>query len=483
MPSKTNTGIPVQISTAVPALQWEALKNAAYPNEWAVNGVVQLINGIYTQKTLPEPAIEVYFQLSHLRAFADLNDDDIDDALVVLMVDTGGSGTRYYLNGVLDQNGRSVPAASLYLGEQIFIRSMTVQEGFIQLVYDSLGEEDYSCCPKDSKQYTYRLEGDQFDLLEVVDLPDPQVGGRPDIPPQRIVFEPESHSTMLASEIGFNQIDWYLLYADAGQRMRVEIQSPQGDVLFSVFGEDGGEVLTSILSEAQSWEGVLPTAQDYLISVVAAGADTDYGLYVALAGSDSAALPPGFPLQDESEKVVYLTFDDGPTARWTPQILAVLARYNAHAAFFVLGEQVEQYPEVIASILEAGHTLGNHSFDHQSFDGITRQGFNREVRDTEKALGGTGTQCLRPPYGAVDAYTRIYAAENGYRTVMWDVDPQDWRRPGVTAIMTRVLTEVQPGDVVLFHDGGGDRSQTVRALDLILKELSSQGYAFALVCN
>jgi peptidoglycan/xylan/chitin deacetylase (PgdA/CDA1 family) len=265
--------------------------------------------------------------------------------------------------------------------------------------------------------------------------------------------------------------------------MRVEIQSPRGDVLFSVFGEDGGEVLTSILSEAQSWEGVLPTAQDYLISVVAAGADTDYDLYVALTGSDSAALPPGFPLQDESEKVVYLTFDDGPTARWTPQILAVLARYNAHASFFVLGEQVEQYPEVIASILEEGHTLGNHSFDHQSFDGITRQGFNREVRDTEKALDGTGTQCLRPPYGAVDAYTRIYAAENGYRTVMWDVDPQDWRRPGVTAIMTRVLTEVQPGDVVLFHDGGGDRSQTVRALDLILKELRSQGYAFALVCN
>ena len=112
------------------------------------------------------------------------------------------------------------------------------------------------------------------------------------------------------------------------------------------------------------------------------------------------------------------------------------------------------------SILGEGHTLGNHSFDHQSFDGITRQGFKR----------------------AVDAYMCNHAGEHGCRATMWNVDPQDWRRPEVTAIMTRVLNEVQTGDIVLFHNGSGDCSQRVSALDLILKDLSSQGYEFALVC-
>jgi peptidoglycan/xylan/chitin deacetylase (PgdA/CDA1 family) len=323
----------------------------------------------------------------------------------------------------------------------------------------------------------------------VVDLPDPQVGGRADNPPWHIQLEPGTTLTTFEREIGFNQIDHFLVHASAGQLMAVEIISPHTDVLLSIYGEDGGEVLTSVLAETNTWTGVLPATQDYRISAVATGGGTDYSLFVELAGSGGGVqeAPAEAGSEDNpsegDQKVVYLTFDDGPTAKWTLQILEVLARYDAHATFFVLGEQAKQYPELIEQELAAGHTLGNHSFAHLSMDGVTRRGFLREVESTADILGNAGTQCLRPPYGAVDAYTRLYAAEIGYRIVLWDVDPQDWRRLGVTAIMTSVLDEVQPGDIVLFHDGGGDRSQTVRALELILKALSEEGYVFEPVCQ
>jgi peptidoglycan/xylan/chitin deacetylase (PgdA/CDA1 family) len=477
-----------QSPTNIPLLQWSALKNVVYPNEQAAGGGVRLTDGIYSQKTQPGSAPGAYFQLSHLRIFGDLDGDDVEDALVILMVDHGGPGTSYYLNAVLNQGGRAFPAASQFLGEQVFIRSMAVEDGEIRLVLDT-GEEDYTCCPKDSKQYTYRLEGEQFELLGVVDLPDPQVGGRVDNPPWHIQLEPGMTSTTIEREIGFNQIDHYLVSAAAGQLMTVEIISPHTDVLLSIYGEDGGEVLTSVLAEANTWTGALPVTQDYRISAVAAGAGTAYSLFVDLAASGGGLLEApeeagsdDTPSEDD-QKVVYLTFDDGPTAKWTPQILEVLARYGARATFFVLGEQAKQYPELIEQELAAGHTLGNHSFYHLSMDGVTRQGFLREVESTAEILGDAGAQCMRPPYGAVDAYTRLYAVEIGYKVVLWDIDTQDWRRPGVTAIMTNVLNEIQPGDVVLFHDGGGDRSQTVRALALILKALTEQGYVFESICQ
>jgi peptidoglycan/xylan/chitin deacetylase (PgdA/CDA1 family) len=181
--------------------------------------------------------------------------------------------------------------------------------------------------------------------------------------------------------------------------------------------------------------------------------------------------------------VLYLTFDDGPAdPRWTPQVLDVLAAYDARATFFVLGQQAARFPELIEAEVAAGHTVANHTFDHRTLDGIGREAFLEEIRRTEQALGEVGTRCLRPPYGATDAYTRAYAAELGYQVVLWHIDTEDWRRPGADAIADSVLDAARPGAIVLFHDGGGDRSQTTAALRTILPTLAEQGYTFEVVC-
>jgi peptidoglycan/xylan/chitin deacetylase (PgdA/CDA1 family) len=208
-----------------------------------------------------------------------------------------------------------------------------------------------------------------------------------------------------------------------------------------------------------------------------ADAATWAALDIALLPEQTAAGQP----------ILYLTFDDGPDQRYTPQILDLLARYNAQATFFVLGEQAMYYPDLIRAEVEGGHYVANHGFAHHAFDDMTRDELIREIRKTEMTLREAAgdlfawhgdVQFLRPPYGFTNAQTQEYAAESGYVMVMWDVDSQDWQHPGAAQIAFNVINQAQPGDIVLFHDGGGDRSQTVAALEMILQELSLRGYRF-----
>jgi peptidoglycan/xylan/chitin deacetylase (PgdA/CDA1 family) len=164
-------------------------------------------------------------------------------------------------------------------------------------------------------------------------------------------------------------------------------------------------------------------------------------------------------------------------------VLEALAEHDAQATFFVLGQNARRYPEIVQAEYQANHVIANHTLDHRSLSGIGREAFFREVLDTQEILGARGTHCLRPPYGATDSYTRARAAELGYTVVMWDIDTEDWRRPGPEAIATEVLGKAFPGAVVLMHDGGGDRSQTVEALKVILGQLTDQGYRFEAICR
>ena len=222
-----------------------------------------------------------------------------------------------------------------------------------------------------------------------------------------------------------------------------------------------------------------------LVSLSPAAASSNEGR--PLEKSHHLRYAPGFtapvePPSGSARPVVHLTFDDGPQPQWTPQILAVLARYHARATFFVLGQQAQRYPGLIQAIVSGGHTVANHTFSHASLRGIGRDLFVSEVQRTQVVLRGIGTACLRPPYGAIDGAGRGYAAELGYRIVLWDVDPRDWTRPGSALIAAHVLQRVRPGSIVLLHDGGGSRAQTVAALDTILRQLTARGYSFAPVC-
>lgn len=175
-------------------------------------------------------------------------------------------------------------------------------------------------------------------------------------------------------------------------------------------------------------------------------------------------------------KVVYLTFDDGPS-RYTPQVLRVLSKHRARATFFMIGTQAAADPAMVRRVRAHGHTLGNHTYSHPWLTRISSAAVASQLRRTDAVLGHT--TCLRPPGGFVNASVRRVARAQGKATVLWDVDPQDWRRPGVAAITRTITRQARPGAVILLHDGGGERSQSVAALDRALTTLRARGYRFA----
>jgi peptidoglycan-N-acetylglucosamine deacetylase len=180
-------------------------------------------------------------------------------------------------------------------------------------------------------------------------------------------------------------------------------------------------------------------------------------------------------------KVVYITFDDGPSA-FTPQVLKVLSQYGVHATFFEVGQNVAAHPSLTSQVYRRGNSVQNHTWSHPDLRYLSAGQFSYQVTATDRQIRShTGYRpcCLRPPYGAVNATVRARAATLGKKIALWTVDPRDWSRPGTAAIRARVLSQVRPGSVVLLHDGGGDRSQTVAALGGILKTLKARGYTFA----
>jgi peptidoglycan/xylan/chitin deacetylase (PgdA/CDA1 family) len=174
-------------------------------------------------------------------------------------------------------------------------------------------------------------------------------------------------------------------------------------------------------------------------------------------------------------KMVALTFDDGPSV-YTPHVLATLNRYGAHATFFEIGRQVGPLAATSRAVIRAGNVIGNHTWSHPD---LTPQNTAAQVRPTQAAIyDATGFRpcLLRPPYGVAPAGVVGIVRSLGLLTIQWDVDPADWSRPGAAVIAQRVLQSVRPGSIVIMHDGGGDRSETVQALGTIVPTLLSRGY-------
>jgi peptidoglycan/xylan/chitin deacetylase (PgdA/CDA1 family) len=173
------------------------------------------------------------------------------------------------------------------------------------------------------------------------------------------------------------------------------------------------------------------------------------------------------------KKVLFFTFDDGPDPVWTPQVLEVLARYDAHATFFELGSMQAAHPDLRDQVLAAGHSIGNHSISHAQLTKVSAARRHHEIFD------GPSSKCFRPPYGAENAKVKADIKAAGMTAVLWDIDTLDWQRPGKQAIVNSILKDARSGSVILMHDAGGNRSQTVAALDQALETLAAQGYTFA----
>ncbi|WP_421617435.1 polysaccharide deacetylase family protein [Brevibacillus sp. TJ4] len=185
-------------------------------------------------------------------------------------------------------------------------------------------------------------------------------------------------------------------------------------------------------------------------------------------------------------KVIALTFDDGPDPAYTVQIAELLRQYNARATFFVVGSRVKKYPSVVRQLVLDQHELANHTFTHPDLRRISPEKLRAEVDSAQEAIysaTGVKTKLFRPPGGYYNESLVRVAKESGFQVIMWSwhQDTRDWSDPGVPKIVSKVLNNAHNGDIVLFHDFGGNRQQTVDALRQILPELKKRGYQFVTV--
>jgi len=273
------------------------------------------------------------------------------------------------------------------------------------------------------------------------------------------------------------------LYDDATRKAVMEFQRSQGLIANGVVDGDTWQALHNPVPPGE----VLPTA----------------------APPEETTPPPEEPPQGEpppdlgdsvadrpthidGQPVLYLTFDDGPNATYTPQILDILSQYNVRGTFFLIGQQVSSAANIVNDSFNRGNYEANHTLSHADLTTVDQSAFNAEVNNTNSAIqnatngqdnGRNKLLCLRPPYGATNANTGSYATALGYELVLWDLDPQDWRQPGADQIANYVIGNAHPGAIVLMHDGGGYRDQTVAALNTILSTLSGQGYRFEALCR
>lgn len=204
-------------------------------------------------------------------------------------------------------------------------------------------------------------------------------------------------------------------------------------------------------------------------------------LLIVCALSESVAAQTAFSHGAREEKKVALSFDDGPHPRYTGEILAVLEEYGIPATFFMIGKNVELYPQVAKAVHEKGHEIGNHTYTHPHMKKTSVNELKEEVQKTEKALSACGIpapKLFRPPEGFRSVEQVNMLRELGYQTVVWSVDTHDWQGRTVGDIVTSVVDHIQGGDVLLFHDYTSGKNTTIAALKQVIPMLLQNGYRF-----
>jgi peptidoglycan/xylan/chitin deacetylase (PgdA/CDA1 family) len=194
-------------------------------------------------------------------------------------------------------------------------------------------------------------------------------------------------------------------------------------------------------------------------------------------------------ISNGTARQIALTYDDGPNDPHTLRLLDVLASHEVHATFFLVGRYVQQRPDIVRAIVEAGHVVGNHTFTHPLLTFKSVAEIRSELTDCRSALNdsvGNHSNLFRPPFGGRRPAVLRIARELGLAPVMWNVTGYDWNAPPAAAIEEKVSKHIRGGDVVLLHDGGhkqmgADRAQTVIATDHLIARYKSEGYNFVTI--
>ncbi|MDT8903712.1 polysaccharide deacetylase family protein [Anaeroselena agilis] len=226
------------------------------------------------------------------------------------------------------------------------------------------------------------------------------------------------------------------------------------------------------------------------------------GLWLAMLGiiagfvfTLNAVLPgnrfygPTFSEVKTSQKIVALTFDDGPYPPYTGKVLDILREEEVPATFFVIGRNAARHPDLVRRMVAEGHQVGNHTYNHVDLLKADRATIADEVDRTNRviaAITGASARVVRPPHGFRDAVVLEVMAERGLKVVEWSVLSRDWTNPGVDTIVRRTLDKVKSGAVILLHDGDGvaaaaPRTQTVEAARLVIRDLKARGFKFVTV--
>jgi peptidoglycan/xylan/chitin deacetylase (PgdA/CDA1 family) len=183
------------------------------------------------------------------------------------------------------------------------------------------------------------------------------------------------------------------------------------------------------------------------------------------------------------DRTACLTFDDGPNPVDTPRLLEVLRRHGVPAVFFLLGQVALKYPDLVVAIAADGHALGNHGMHHDDLSHWSEEQIAADLRAATEAIRAAGSDApipfFRAPYGLWGRSPGV-AAALGQRPVGWRLAVGDWRPPGTDVLVERITTGITPGAIVLLHDGGGDRHQTVEAVEAAIPLLRAAGYTFTL---
>ncbi|MEU6328901.1 polysaccharide deacetylase family protein [Streptomyces sp. NPDC047049] len=205
-----------------------------------------------------------------------------------------------------------------------------------------------------------------------------------------------------------------------------------------------------------------------------------------MAGETSRSGPGASPPHPEvafhlstDRREVFLTFDDGPHPFHTPHVLRILRRHGVRATFFVIGENAIEFPGLLCDIADEGHAVGNHTWTHPQLTALPPGAVRSELGRTSSLIEdilGTAPDLARAPYGEWDDPSLSICNDLGMSPVGWAIDSQDWTVPGARTIAHTVLDAMHPGAIVLSHDGGGDRRQTVAALEWYLPRLLDEGY-------